>query len=91
MKAGIAVATGTTEEPNELFSSMYTPGVAKFEAISFFYLLVLYFLILLFIYKIFSLNSVYSGLLILLIIVDLFCLLTNLYGYSFTGISSKYF
>jgi hypothetical protein len=35
MKAGIDVCTGTTEEPNELFSSIYTPGVAKVVAIVF--------------------------------------------------------
>jgi hypothetical protein len=35
IKAGIDVCTGTTEDPNELFSSIYTPGVAKVVAIVF--------------------------------------------------------
>ena len=33
IKAGIAVCTGTTEDPKELFSSIYTHGVANVVAI----------------------------------------------------------
>ena len=42
--AGTDVGTETIEFPNELFSSINTPGVAKFDAMIFFYKSIIFFI-----------------------------------------------